>query len=107
MADFTVPEETRMLLDGIRAFVHAEVDPREEALREELQHPYDHDGRYVAPILAAKREIRMASSQAGYYPMFVPEEAGGGGAAVQGGAGVFGKGAWDDSRDPCQQEEAG
>lgn len=80
MTDFTVPEETRLLLDGIRSFVHAEVDTREQALREEFLHPYDHDGRYVAPILAAKREIRMASSAAGYYQMFLPEEAGGAGA---------------------------
>ena len=79
MADFTVPEETRLLLDGIRAFVRAEVEPREEALREELDHPYDHDGRYISPILAAKREIRMASAKAGYYGMFVPAEVGGGG----------------------------
>ena len=80
MTDFTVPEETRLLLDGIRAFVRAEVEPREEALREELDHPYDHDGRYRPPILAAKREIRMASAKAGYYGMFVPAEVGGGGA---------------------------
>lgn len=60
MADFTIPEETRLLLEGIRGFVRAELD-----------HPYGRDGRYLPPILEAKREIRMASAAAGYYPMFV------------------------------------
>jgi acyl-CoA dehydrogenase len=80
MADFTMPEQVRLLLDGLRAFVRAEVEPREVALRDELAHPYDRDGRYLPPILEARRQIRMASANAGYYAMFVPPEVGGGGA---------------------------
>ncbi|MEE9278348.1 MAG: acyl-CoA dehydrogenase family protein [Dehalococcoidia bacterium] len=82
MVDFEVPEETRMILDGVRKFIRAEVEPSEDRLADVLDDPrktFDESGRYVPEILDEIRRIRMASAQAGYYSLFVPAEVGGGG----------------------------
>jgi acyl-CoA dehydrogenase len=80
--NLTLDPEIEDVLAGLREFVRSEVAPREEKLRVLLDDPrrtYDASGRYVPEIQAARREIRMASSAAGYYQMLTPESLGGGG----------------------------
>ncbi|HJN93842.1 MAG TPA: acyl-CoA dehydrogenase family protein [Dehalococcoidia bacterium] len=82
MADFNVSDETTLILDGIRAFLDAEVRTREEKLSDILDDPhrlYGADGRYHPEVVNAMREVREASANAGYYSMFVPASVGGGG----------------------------
>jgi acyl-CoA dehydrogenase len=69
------------LVEGIRAFVNAEVRPRHEKYSEIFDDPrqmYDETGRYSETVQAQRREIRLASAEAGFYQMFTPEELGGG-----------------------------
>lgn len=40
MIDFTVPEETRLTIDGLFAFLRREVEPLEEAHRALLENPH-------------------------------------------------------------------
>lgn len=76
--DFTVPEETRSVAEGICRFVEREVIP----LSKELEDPrtvFDAKGHYTAKVLEIKRRVRTRSAEQGYYAMFVPQEIGGGG----------------------------
>jgi acyl-CoA dehydrogenase len=73
---FTPPE----ILEGLRAFLAAEVKPRHERHIELLDNPrkvYDENGRYSRRVLDLKREIRTASADAGYYLMLAPKSVGG------------------------------
>jgi acyl-CoA dehydrogenase len=77
-----LPEETISVIDGLRSFLHSEARPRFAALEDVLIDPmltFGKDGRYVPEVMAARREIRLASAKAGYYALFVPEELGGAG----------------------------
>jgi acyl-CoA dehydrogenase len=68
------------ILDGLRAFLAAEVAPRHEHHAELLESPhkvYDESGRYSPAVLELLREVRMASAEAGYYLMLAPESLGG------------------------------
>src|SRR5687768_10231817 len=68
------------VLSGIRSFIDQEVLPRHrnnEDLFTDPRKTYDQNGRYAEEILALMREVRMASANAGYYNMFVPEDLGG------------------------------
>lgn len=70
------------LLEGLRAFIEAEVVKRHRDAGDELwdaRRVFKPDGLYSDHVLRAMREVREASAQAGYYTMFVPEELGGGG----------------------------
>jgi acyl-CoA dehydrogenase len=70
------------VVEGLRAFVEKEVVSRHEHYRDLLDDPrqrYGPDGLYAPAVLDLIREVRMASSAAGFYTMFVPEEIGGGG----------------------------
>lgn len=70
------------LLEGLRAFIDAEVVKRHEEAGTRLSDPrlvYDEDGRYSAHSLESIAAVRRTSADAGYYTMFVPEELGGGG----------------------------
>ena len=81
-----LPEEIQQACDGIRAFALAEVIPRHEANRELLENPrlkYEEDGRISAAVRQLIREVRMASAEAGYYHMCVPESLGGSGFGMQ------------------------
>jgi acyl-CoA dehydrogenase len=63
------------ILDGLRAFLDAEVVPRHRERNDELVDRadlYDHDGRYRREVLDLIREVRELSAKAGYYAMFVP-----------------------------------
>ena len=82
MVDFTVPEQSRLLIDGLLQFLRAEVDPLEASLGETASDPhqrYDETGRYRPALLDAVRTVRTRSAAAGYYGAFVPEAVGGGG----------------------------
>ena len=79
---FELPEEIAAIRDGISAFIRAEVVPRHDRNHDLLSDPqrlYARDGRYVPEVVALMREVRMASSKAGYYTMCTPTELGGGG----------------------------
>ena len=83
---FELPDTVEQVRDGIRAFAEQEVIPRHEKNRDLLEDPrrkYDEDGRLSAPVRALIKEIRMASAEAGYYHMCVPEALGGGGFGMQ------------------------
>jgi acyl-CoA dehydrogenase len=78
----TLPPETLEILEGLRSFLHTEVIARHEshaALLGDPRRRYRLDGRYVEEVEELQREVRMASAEAGYYHMLVPERLGGGG----------------------------
>ncbi|HEV7680407.1 MAG TPA: acyl-CoA dehydrogenase [Candidatus Dormibacteraeota bacterium] len=67
------------ILDGLRAFIDAEVVPRHRRRNDELVERaelYDTDGRYRPEVLALIREVREASARAGFYSMLVAGEEG-------------------------------
>jgi acyl-CoA dehydrogenase len=77
-----LPEDTVAVVEGLRSFIAAEVDPRFRRLENVLIDPnltFGPDGRYTPEVMAARREIRLAAVEAGYYHLFVPEELGGAG----------------------------
>jgi len=79
---FKLPDEVEAVVEGVEAFARAEVIPRWEAnhdLLEDVRNRYDQSGRYVDGVVDIIREIRMASSAAGYFNLAVPESMGGGG----------------------------
>jgi len=82
MIDFTVPDEIKGILDGLRRFIAIEVVPLEKEHAATLENPrklYNEKGTYIPAILEARKQVRRKSAAAGYYSMFVPEELGGGG----------------------------
>ena len=66
------------LCEGIRAFVRAEVVPRQQALGHRYS-PFGENGRFSDDVLQAFSEVRQASASAGFYTMLAPAEVGGGG----------------------------
>jgi acyl-CoA dehydrogenase len=77
-----LPEETLAVLEGLRSFIKVEVEPRYKKLENVLFDPmrtFGPDSLYVDEVMKARREIRLASVEAGYYLLFVPEELGGAG----------------------------
>ncbi|MCS5604380.1 MAG: acyl-CoA dehydrogenase family protein [Alphaproteobacteria bacterium] len=77
-----IPDEIRGLCDGLENFIKAEVISRHEKNHDLLSNgrkTYDENGRYVEEVIELIREVRMASSKAGYFNMCVPEELGGSG----------------------------
>jgi len=80
--DFTVPDEVKGIIDGIRRFIALEVVPLEKQHADTLEHPrklYDERGLFVPAIQEARQRVRSKSAEAGYYSMFIPQELGGGG----------------------------
>jgi acyl-CoA dehydrogenase len=81
MAPDPVPELGE-LVAGVRAFLRAEVEPRQAKLlaahggRHRI---YTDEGRFTPEVLDALREVREASARAGYYTMLAPASIGGGG----------------------------
>jgi acyl-CoA dehydrogenase len=64
------------ILDGLRAFIDAEVVPRHRERNDQLVDRadiYDSDGRYRPEVLELIRGVREASARAGYYAMLVPD----------------------------------
>ena len=77
-----IPDEIRGLCDGLEKFIKAEVISRHETNHDLLSNgrkTYDENGRYVEEVIELIREVRIASSKAGYFNMCVPEELGGSG----------------------------
>jgi len=69
-----VPGDIKDLLEGIRAFIHAEIAPLTE------KHAALLDREEITPeIFEFARGIQRKSLQAGYFAMFMPEEIGGAG----------------------------
>lgn len=68
MVDFSVPEETRMIVDTVRRFVRTELNPLEDAI--------EHAGA-ISPEMA--RSVRDKSLALGLYGMSMPEDVGGAG----------------------------
>jgi acyl-CoA dehydrogenase len=79
---FTLSPVVDDVVEGLASFVEKEVVTRHEQSRALLDDPrtrYGPDGLYAPAVLDIIREVRMASSAAGFYTMFVPESIGGGG----------------------------
>jgi acyl-CoA dehydrogenase len=79
---FPLPDEVEAVVEGIEAFVKAEVIPRHDdhhALLEDVRARYDPDGRYAPEVVELIKQIRRASATAGYFNLAVPTSMGGGG----------------------------
>jgi alkylation response protein AidB-like acyl-CoA dehydrogenase len=77
-----LPEDVRTARDGLLAFAEHEVVPRHTDNSDLFENPrrvYRENGRFSDEVIELIREVRMASSAAGFYQMCVPEELGGGG----------------------------
>jgi acyl-CoA dehydrogenase len=70
------------VLEGLRAFVEAEVFPRHETHGAWLDDPlrrFGPGGRESGQVRELRSEVRRAAAKAGYYQMTVPSSLGGGG----------------------------
>jgi acyl-CoA dehydrogenase len=67
------------VVEGLTSFLHAEVFPRQVALREANVPMYDAHGRLSPDVLRAFADVRRASASAGFYTMLLSNELGGGG----------------------------
>jgi alkylation response protein AidB-like acyl-CoA dehydrogenase len=79
---FPYPEDIAAVVEGLEAFVKAEVMTRYAKnldLLDDVRHRYGADGIYVAEVVDLIREIRTASAEAGYFNLAVPASMGGGG----------------------------
>ena len=79
---FDIPEEIRAARDGLLTFGEKEVLTRHNQYSDLLSDPrktFDESGRFNEPVTALIKEVRMASANAGYYHMCVPEALGGAG----------------------------
>lgn len=75
-------EEIQAVRQGLADLIEAEVIPRYRAnaeLFENEHRMFTADGRYHHDVLRLMKEVRQASSRAGYYTMCVPESLGGAG----------------------------
>ncbi len=77
-----VPEELEDVLDGLERFVKTEVIARSDAhqeLLEDVRQRFGPTGAYSPAVVELIREVRMASAEAGYFNLAVPQAMGGGG----------------------------
>ncbi|KAA9158102.1 acyl-CoA dehydrogenase family protein [Amycolatopsis acidicola] len=80
--DFTVAPEAKESAEGVLAFIERFVEPleREHAdLLSDERRSHDENGVLVPEVLKLKKQVRMASAEAGFYTMFGDESLGGGG----------------------------
>jgi acyl-CoA dehydrogenase len=80
--DFSITEEERLVLDGLKAFNEQESIRIEEAnleLLHDARRRYDSTGRLVPEVMDVERQVRVAAAKSGYYAMLAPAELGGGG----------------------------
>jgi acyl-CoA dehydrogenase len=80
--DFTIPEDVVAIGDSLIKFIDREVVTLENANKDLLYNErnlYDMSGRFSAPVLELRKQVRMKSAEAGFYTMFGSEELGGGG----------------------------
>lgn len=81
-ADALVDTELTNVVDGLLAFVRSFVEPLERQnadLLDDDRTVYSEAGGYSDAVTELFRQVRSASSEAGYYGMFAPVEVGGGG----------------------------
>ncbi|MDO8671191.1 MAG: acyl-CoA dehydrogenase [Dehalococcoidia bacterium] len=79
---FDIPEEERMIVEGLRKFndqVSVPLEQEDHQLFASGRYTYGEDGREVPKILELKRRVRMESSKAGFFTITSPKEIGGGG----------------------------
>jgi len=79
---FEIPDDVRAARDGLISFVNKEVTSRYERNREiftDQRRLYHESGRTSEEALAIIRDVRVASSKAGFYQMCTPRGLGGGG----------------------------
>src|SRR5215213_345817 len=74
-----LPEELVALREAIRTFIQREIAPREAQYAQEITET----GTFAA-LEEEKRALRKRSAAEGYYSLFMPEEAGGGGVGYLG-----------------------
>ncbi len=77
-----LPDDVVAARDGIIAFADQEVIPRHQRNRGLFENPralYREDGRFSDALVELIREVRVASAEAGFYQMCVPEALGGAG----------------------------
>lgn len=77
---FPMPVGMDEILEGLDAFLEVEVIARYEKNRELFENPrrvFTESGRYSDEIIDTMRAVRMASAEAGYFNISVPEELGG------------------------------
>jgi acyl-CoA dehydrogenase len=79
MSVLELPEELVALRDAIRSFIQREVAPKEGAYAQEIQET----GTFSA-LEQEKRALRKRSAAEGFYTLFMPESAGGGGVGYLG-----------------------
>lgn len=78
--DFTVPEETLDIIQGLKQFIEKRVVPLEEKHHQLLHNErnyYLEDGRRSPEVEKLRKEVRMESAKAGFYNMFGAKELGG------------------------------
>lgn len=78
--NFSVDEETRLILSSIDEFIEQEVRPIENELGETYTNPrkrHQDDGRLVPDVVDALQTVRKKSADAGFYAMNLPETVGG------------------------------
>lgn len=78
-------ESEQDFLDGLTTFVDRYVVPLEGANQEVLDNPrqlYTDNGAYSDRVVDLLREVRRASSSAGYFTAFVPRDVGGAGLGI-------------------------
>lgn len=79
---FDLPEELTQIVRSVEAFCRKEVIGRHEAHHELLNNPrntYREDGRLTDEAVEQIRAVRMASAEAGFFNVSVPESLGGAG----------------------------
>ena len=74
-----LPEELVALRDAIRTFIQREIAPKEATYAQEITET----GTFAA-LEQEKKALRKRSAAEGYYSLFMPEEAGGGGVGYLG-----------------------
>ncbi|MBK1783501.1 acyl-CoA dehydrogenase family protein [Prauserella cavernicola] len=80
--DFTVPDEAKETAQAVVSFVERYVEPIEREYADLLQDErkrFDERGFLQPEVLKLKKQVRMASAEAGFYTMFGDESLGGGG----------------------------
>lgn len=81
MLDYKIPEETQMIVKGLRSFIEKDIKPMEEANKiyfEDERARLQQDGRLVPEFKKIIDEARCKSGELGYYAMHMPEDVGGG-----------------------------
>jgi acyl-CoA dehydrogenase len=71
--DFAVPQDAQDVAAGLLTFIDRYVAPLEErnrAVLESERDRYGPDGRFVPAVVELRKQVRMASAEAGFYKLF-------------------------------------